>query len=305
MPAELKILNRNSMKKLLLFTFICSLIWAGCKEHDNGIDTVKTVSDTSYIVTPIPTASQHQVLVEEFTGQTCPNCPGGKTLLDGLATANPGRINIVSMYTVGSPDSRPPTGAIYDFRDSIALNILNGVFGNIPGLPSAGIDRVPGNGLAQLGAASWTTPINAQLQVTDSVNLVVTSSYDSVKKIATITAGITYTRLVSTPQNLSMVIVEDSISDLQTMSSGSIQTYLFLDVFCGMVTSAPWGDPLQVTTANNAKEAGRFFQKTYTYSLPVKSPAIVPAHCRVIAFVNNTNGTDVHVMQSAQCKFAP
>jgi len=300
------------MKKL--FIAICggALLFSGCKEHDAPVDfsTTTAAGDTTYVVTPVPPATSRQVLVEEFTGQSCPNCPQAHGDLDAISAANPGLINVVSMYTTGQPQANPPAGALYDFRTTSATTIGNTVFNGIPGLPAAAIDRVSASGsVLQLGSGSWDGIINNELKVVDSINLSVTSAYDTASKKATITALVTYLYPLSTPQNLSIYIVEDSMSDLQEFSSGD-QTYLFMDVFRDMVTPpVPWGAPLTVSGTNN-KAAGQFFQRIYPgYSLPAPvgtSPAINPAHCRVIAFVSCANdGTDYHVMQSAQCKFAP
>jgi hypothetical protein len=305
------------MKKLLIAICGCGLLFTACKEHDTPIDfgtsgTTGTTAcvDTSYVITPVPPATKRQVLVEEFTGQSCSNCPPAHDNLDTISAHNPGLINVVSMYANISPQSDPPPGAIYDFRNTIALNIVTTVYGGIAGTPAAAIDRIPSGGsIVQIGANSWDGIINTELTVPDSINMTVASVYDTSTKLATITATITYLNSISTPQNLSIYIVEDSITDLQEFITGD-QTYMFMDVFRDMVTSQPWGDPLQATTGNNTKPAGQFFQRVYcSYqlpaSLPSTAPAINPAHCRVIAFVNCTNGTDIHVMQSAQCKFAP
>jgi hypothetical protein len=292
------------MKKLLFTICASALLWSGCKEHDTLIDfSASTSVDTTYLVTA-PAAAPHQVLVEEFSGQSCPNCPNAHTDLDNISAANPGLVNVVTLYVSGSPQTDPPSGAKYDFRDSIAL-IISGsaIYGGVGSWPSAGIDRTLfGGALLQIGQSSFNGPINTQLAIKDdSVNVSIASAYDSSTEIATITAGVTYTQAVSTPQNLSIMLVEDSMYDLQEDNGAIVSNYLFLDVFRGMAT-AVIGDPLQVTSGNNAKEAGRFFQRVYSYTLPVKSPAIVPAHCRLIAFVSYANGSDLHVMQSAQCK---
>jgi len=293
------------MKKLL-FAICGVVIFAGCKEHGTSLDFGSNlISQTTYVASPVPRAEAHQVLVEEFTGQSCPNCPAAHVLLDTMSSQNPGRINVISMYTIGGPVNDPPNGAQYDFRDAAALNILNEIYGGSTPLPATGADRVSDNGsMLSLGAQSLSGPVTSRLIVADSVNLLVTSSYNVSKNIATITAAVTFTQAFSTPQNLSIVVVEDSINDLQEFP-GDVQSYWFMDVFRGMVTSVPAGDVLQVSANSNTKVAGRVFQKVYSYVLPAKSPVIVPAHCRVIAFVNTANGADKHVLQSAQCKLVP
>jgi hypothetical protein len=300
------------MKKIY-FTVICyGMLLAGCMEKNSPLDfssSVTAIGDTTYVLSAVPNTAPHQVLVEEFTGQSCPNCPNAHHDLDVISASHAGLINVVSMYTTGQPQSIPPPGAIYDFRNATATNILNTIYnGGGGGLPAAGIDRTfesASSSILQTGSGSWDGIIIPQLTVTDSLNLTVQSTYNSTTHVATITSVVTYAQSVSTPQNLSIYIVEDSIFDKQDFPDSVHNNYVFMDVFRDMVTAQPYGEPLAVSVGNNAKEPGRVFQRVYTYKLPANTPAINPLHCRVIAFVNNTNGTDQHIMQSAQCKFAP
>src|SRR6185437_8751341 len=114
------------------------------------------------------------------------------------------------------------------------------------GIPCGGIDRVPVSGALTLYSSSWTDAANQRLNTVDSVNLSVASIYNAADTTATITVLTTYTKDVSTSQNLSVAIVEDSMLDVQEdqSPSGFDNTYMFTDVFRGMVTSAPFGDPV-------------------------------------------------------------
>lgn len=300
------------MKKIVLAVCCASLIWAGCKENDMPINFGTTsVSDTTYVLAPsaIPALDSHNVLVEEFTGQSCSNCPAAHASLDAII-AQPGygtRVNIVCLYPlsgIAGPQTIPPPGAAYNFTDSSATSVLTGIYGALPGLPSAGFDRTVFNGAIINLPGGWGSFIDTRKVVTDSLNLSVKSIYNTATKTATITAIVTYLDSVSVNHNLSIVVVEDSITDFQEKyASGSTfidSTYLFNDVFRAMLTSVPGGDPLPV-----AKGKGRVYQRVYTYTPMPHYPselAPVVAHLRVIAFVNCANPGDYHVVQSMQAK---
>ena len=305
------------MKKIAI-TFCClaAFLFEGCKEvPPTIIFGASKAKDTTYVVSPAPAADPHNVLVEEFTGESCSNCPAAHTLLDNLVAAHPaGNINVISLYQDADGLSIPPDSASYDFRNDKA-GVGTGISGsviyttnadaNYSTLPGGGIDRVPltpGTTL-WLGSGTWTGLINTRLAVSDSINLGVTSVCSS--GVATITATITYTEAVSTKQNLSIAIVEDSIIDFQEEPFGVInRTYVFNDVFVDMVTPVPFGDAILDTLAT--KEAGRVLKKVYTYTVPTafKKGSVNAAHCRVIAFVHQPQSTspDFHVIQSAQGK---
>ena len=289
------------MKKI--FFVICSgaLFLSACKEVPPVINFgVSTAVDTTYVGAVPTSVDPHNVLAEEFTGEGCSNCPAGHAFMLQAETANPGRVVAVSLFQQdGSPLTTPPNGAAYNFTSDTALAIGNSaIYNNVSQLPGAGIDRVPYGGSTQVGDAQWAAAITARLSVVDSFNLAVSSTYGT-DSVATITIQITYTQQVSAPQNLSVYIVEDSITDFQDEPLGKVDsTYLYNDVFRCMLTSVPFGDPILDTIAT--KVPGRFFQRVFHVKLPARIPAIVPAHCRVIAFVNPPAGAASYQVQQVE-----
>src|SRR5271156_3806496 len=108
------------MKKIALALSCFVLLFAGCKEVDTPLDVTHTPStDSIYLVSTVP-SQVHNVLVEDFSGQDCSNCPAGRDIIDAASAANPGRINSIVLYTYSSPQTVPPSGHIYDLRDSTA-----------------------------------------------------------------------------------------------------------------------------------------------------------------------------------------
>jgi len=306
------------MKKALLGICCFWLILGGCREKDLPISfgaPVVAGNDSAY-VGPVPATQPHNVLVEEFTGQNCDNCPAAHALLDNIAAqpGNVGRINIVSMYFFGGGNQTfPPKGAKYDFRDSFATNISNNIYGGLSAIPTAGIDRtLYQNSLALQGSSLWPDAITNQESIIDSVNLSVSSNYNNTSGLATIKVTVTYTQPVATSQNISVYIVEDSIIDFQTIPGLMVpvtdSSYLFLDIFRAMVSTPLTGDPILENMA--VKPAGQVYWRKYTFNpattLSGATKIINPAHCQVIAFVNNTGtGGDYRVLQSVQCPLVP
>ncbi|MFI5195942.1 MAG: Omp28-related outer membrane protein [Chitinophagales bacterium] len=294
------------MKKAFITLCGCVLVFAGCMEKGPPINFANVVvADTTYLVSPVPAADPHNVLAEEFTGQSCPNCPAAHDLLTSLAaTTNPMRLNVIGLYIYHVTQANPPSGAAYDFRTQTATDISSSIYSGGPasGIPCGGIDRVPVGGTLFPYSSSWTDAYNQRLNMTDSVNLSVTSGYNAVDTTDTITATVTYTTQVSTQQNLSIAIVEDSIIDLQDMPAGINNNYLFTNVFRGMVTSEPYGDP--VSSKLVVKAPGTRNVRTYIYKV---NSAWKAKHCRIIAFVHYSNAdpTKKDVFQSVQTKVTP
>jgi len=296
------------MKKLLFALCCVALILEGCngcKENNPAIVWPVPVvpgNDSSYVLPSgsVPSAAVHNVLVEEFSGQSCSNCPAGHTILDGISTANPGRVNVVTMYITLSPQTIPPSGALYDFRNATALSIANWIYSGVSsGLPSAGVDRTPvGGSYALLGNGAWSGPITTQLGVSDSINLGISSSFNATTGVATIVDTVTYPYTVYNQQNVSIYIVEDSLIDKQEDGTTIDNAYVFMDVFRGMVNSAYQGDA--VLPSLTSKPTGQVYWRRYTFN--TTGLIVNPAHCRVVAFINNPGTVgDFRVLQSVQC----
>ncbi len=305
------------MKKLVIALSYCGLLFLGscngCKEVPPAINFGSSkAKDTTYVVNSVPAAQTHNVLIEEFTGEGCSNCPDAHTLLDGLVAAHAhGAINVISLYQNAEGLSKPPDEAHFDLRNEDASAISGSTIystnadANYNLLPGAGIDRVPvtSGTSTWLLRTSWTGLVNTRLTTANTINLDVSSTVTG--GVATIIVNVTYTAATSTQQNLSIAIVEDSIVDAQEKPFGEVDTmYEFNGVLVDMVTPVPFGDPILESMAT--KEAGRVVQRVYSYTIPTafKKGIVMPARCRVIAFVHApaASSPDFRVYQSQQTK---
>ncbi len=250
-------------------------------------------TDTTYVLSPVPATDPHNVLAEEFSGQSCANCPEGSALLNSISYANPRRLNIVTLYTGGEPQEIPPYGSTHDFRNIAAANIASSVFPGLSALPTAGIDRI--NDGETFYMASVSGEITTRLSIADSLNLSVSGYYDVATNKVTVSAMVTYTKTMSSTQNISIVIVEDSIIDRQEDGITLDTNYQFNNVFRSMITSVPYGDI--ILPGMTTKEPGQVYLCTYTFS---PDTSWIMNHCRVIAFVNGSSSAMPVVQQSAQ-----
>ena len=304
--------NFDYMKKLLWGILCLTITATGCKEDHSLVSLHDAVSvDTTYVLAAgaIPSAEPHNVLIEDFTGVSCSNCPGAHdSYLVPLDSANRGRINIMELFVTDIGQTAPNPGEHYGgFRSSVATQIEAGVYGTHYGMPIAGIDRMPigavgtgGEYYRQVISSGWTPGTEARLPITDSLNLAVASTYASATRTATIVVKITYLQPTTTLQNLSIAIVEDSLVDLQEFPS-TIAEYHYNGVFRDLVTAAPFGAPIM--TSLPLKEAGRVIQQSYSYTV---DSSWVAKNCRIIAFVHGNVGVaGGPVYQSVQCPLAP
>jgi hypothetical protein len=294
------------MKKLVFLLLAGIILIASCKENDTPLTLSSAASDTTYTVTPVPSADPHNVLVEMFSGQSCSNCPGGETTMASIIGANTSRVNIIDYFVYGIPQANPVAGDSLDLRDSAATTIGAQLYGGPGALPSAGIDRIPSGsqGLVQ-SQGTWSTSVDNAMGNSDSINLSVKSTYNAASLTANVVVDITYLQSITSSQKLSLVLVEDSIYGTQEFpaqqfggpyASGYDTNYLYMNVCRDVITSVPSGDAILDTVST--KKPGLVNQIVYNYTLSA-AKGWLPQHCRWVAFVTDANG---EVMQSETTK---
>ncbi|GAA4463428.1 hypothetical protein GCM10023093_11850 [Nemorincola caseinilytica] len=305
------------MKKYLLLMAVATLAISSCEEKAPNVRLTEPaieVKDTTYVST-VPPAQPRNVLVEEYTGASCTNCPAAHEVLKEYQKQHPGRINVIGLYIKGPIQTVPPTAphaAKYDFRHDDATSIAQNIYGGVSMLPSAGIDRLPVNKSIKLDRSTWGGAIENGLAMPDSINLALESTFDNASGIATIVATISYPMTITFAHNLNLVLVQDSIVDVQeypttdTVHPGGDEEYDFTNVLRTVITALPGGDAIFPNIP--AKEPGRVIVRVYKYDTkniadrtvnPKKQPPLVAAHCRIIGYITAAS-TPYRIMQSAQ-----
>ncbi len=303
---------RNTILSVACLVFLLT----SCEEKPPIINFgAGTSVDTTYVLdaSAIPAAQPHNVLMEEFTGASCTNCPAAHELLNNIENDHPGRINLLGLYITGPLQTKPPHGAKYDFRDKDATTISADIYGGVNILPSGGIDRVPVNGNIRIDKGLWISNFESQLATTQPVNVEVAAAFDTASGEGTVVVTLTYTDAVSFDHNLSIAVSESSIIDVQEYPAtdpvhpNADEEYDFENVFRGMLTTVPSGDAILPSITD--KEAGRVVVRKYTFALQSlvedgdDVTVINPKNCKVVAFV--TRADDHRVLQSAQTKLMP
>jgi hypothetical protein len=288
------------MRKLITpLTVLLLASLSACTEKGPYIIFGASLSrDTTYLATT-ETPQNHNVLIEEFTGASCPNCPQGHAIIENITSANPGRINSMALHLKGFPQAAPVNGGTYDFRTDAATYIGAHIYPGVNAEPMAGIDRVIYTTGMLEDRANWPTDASTRLSVPNKVNLYVTSNFKSSDTTASIQVKIAYTQALIDTENVTIAIVEDTLYDKQEDGLNTDNNYLFNNILRATITAAA-GDPVKAPTSG--KEAGRVVISNYNN---VKITNIVnPKHCRVIAFVAKT-GSSQEVLQSVQTPLAP
>lgn len=285
-------------KYLLLLAGAGVLSFSACKEKGPSIDFGTSLKEDSTYIAPVPTAQAHYVLVEEFTGATCTNCPEARDMLHDISAANDERLIVMGIHPFGIGQAFPVHDSKYDFRTEKGTAIKNTYYGDLQGIPAAGFDRVKLGGVAALLTPKWASAIQDRLAVPSPVNLDIKSTYNETTHKADIEVKVAYTADIIGAHKISLVLIEDSLIDAQEFRGAEIQyDYVFMHVFRDYLSSIN-GEPFLDDVSS--KQAGRVFIRRFN-NVEI-DPAYVAKHCKLIAFVHYDKNDNTEVIQAAEAE---
>lgn len=270
---------------------LLSITLLSCNEKGAVINTgdLSVINDTTYTTT-VPTADDAKVLVEEYTGVTCVNCPKGAAILSTLSDKYPGRIIIAGMHE-GKQSEPIPDVSKYDFRLPKVLDLLNSYFSEKPNKPMAVINRNKFNDLYFIDWTTWTGRIEDVLKQKSKINLEATILFDTSSREATIRVKVVYTQKIETRQNISLYITESKLIDAQENETTIIKDYEHNHVLRDMITPI---SGITILPDNPIKEPGRVYERTFKYII---NKDWNYKNCKIIVFVHNDGTGDKEVLQ--------
>ncbi len=279
------------MKKFLVLLTLSSLLLVACDKVKNAYPPGTKISseldwslypngDSAYYVSqglwPTFTANTNtlvNVLIEDFTGHRCFNCPNAATLLHSLETANPGRVfgagihtSPVGMSSFQETDATYPTVLYNNLAFEIGTH-----FGSKPGTgfignPNGTVNRMLTGTDNTSSPGTWSSKTTTQLALPVKVNIqAVTNYFASTRglflhaEVDKVDAGLT--------NELALVVyvLEDSIVGPQLMPDLTTNNnYVHRDVLRDCIDGKAFGRVLK----DSDKGTNGKYYVNYTYKLP-------------------------------------
>lgn len=291
------------MKKILrLGVLACILALQSCEEKDVVIDMGASVfKDTTYVAA-IETAQPRNILIEEFTGASCTNCPAGHDVVNSIISGNPGRIVALAYHTYNAGNIFKPVNktngekSAFDFRDSAATLISSSIFGGLTSIPTAGIDRIPVGSTLQIGRNQWSSTVSSRLSVTAPANMYIKSTYNSSSNVVNLNVKVAYTSTVSKKNALTIGVIENNIVDAQEFADHVDMNYVHKHIFRKCLTQY-YGKA--ILDSLSTKQPGRVYEYNYQFS---PSAAWKLENCSIVAFLSTNEATDKEVLQALEVK---
>ncbi len=247
--------------------------------------------DSVFESAEIDPVQEQIVLIEEFTGVRCVNCPKGHDIAADLIEQNDGRVLAMALHAGFLTTPYPESTQEFAISEAQAIHDYTGTLA----VPSASINRTVFDGEQQpsiLNVNAWGGKVAQALTTTPPVNLYVYKEYNPETRQLSVWVQLRYTQTVLEPNYITVAISEGGIIDPQLVPDGASSkvelAYEHNHVMRDLLTSNT-GD--LVDTATNVRTV---YIQSFSKTLPTDWDA---QHCEVIAYVHYA-GEDKSILQA-------
>jgi hypothetical protein len=223
-----------------------------------------------------------KVLVEDYTGHKCGNCPRASKAIYDLKSLYGDKLIIVAVHAGGFATPFPPNAPYYtyDFRTPEGTQLDTDFGISAAGNPNGLVNRRNINGSYIISSTDWAGQVADVLSSTAvvPVKLTITNSYDDASRTLTTDISSEFFTTIQGTYKLTVYMVEDSIINWQKdydVLPNDIPDYVHREVLRGSMNGT-YGEVISPTIIGNV------INTTYTASLGSDWNA---KHLSVIAFI--------------------
>lgn len=279
--------------RILLFSFLAGIY--SCDYISNPVEPTTNNNGESCISTAFPaTTPYRKVLVEDYTGHKCPNCPQAAVSIKKLEDTFHDSVICIAVHAdfFAKPDTKFPEDFRTDAGEKYAVT-----FG-FSGYPNGLVNRKDYPSNAVKAHTSWLSEVSTILHTTPEADVQMLSEYNTVD--STVCVNI-QTKLLTNPPitttyNLCVMLIQDSIVAPQVDGTNTIPAYLHRHVLRDNINGI-WGDSV---LTNAKKDEARV--KKYRFKLQPNYKNIIckPKDCYLVAFLfDNSN---YRILQAEEIK---
>lgn len=234
----------------------------------NWSDYTATIAPTFF---PLQSQAQH-IILEEYTGHLCNNCPTAAAIAHSIHKNNPERVFIASIHAgpggktsfqQANPnddkfytDHTNPDGIAYGQRFQNGFNF----FGN----PQGTVNRKTVDQKMFDFSGTWQTRVTNLLSATPKIRLQAVFNYFEESNGGYLHIHAQHIGAISASLNTVVYVIQDSLVDWQLMPNNTYNPdYVHYDKHLGSINQLPWGDPTFNATENKNETT-----LLYSYKLP-------------------------------------
>jgi len=276
---------------LLLFTFgSFALIFNSCDQIEAPY--INTNIDTSG-----STPQAQKVLIEDYTGHKCGNCPRATKAAYDLKAIYGDRLIIMAVHA-GFFAGTSPAPFTYDFKCPEGIQLDNDFGISAAGNPNGMVNRKQVSGSYIIDYLNWGSEASGILgsNNTSPVTIGLVNVYNSATRALETTVNTEFLSSLSGSYNITVFLAEDSIIEWQKdydVTPNDIPNYVHRDVLRGSMNGT-YG------TALPSASAGATDSQTFNTTL---NSAWDDTHMSVIAFVSDAATKEI--IQVEQVEITP
>jgi hypothetical protein len=227
---------------------------------------------------------ERKVMVEDYTGHKCGNCPRAAKALYDLKSVYGDKLVIIGVHAGTFATPFPPAAGIftYDFRNPVSMELDTDFGISLAGNPNGMVNRRVVNGSHIISSTKWSSEIATVLSSPEPVPLNISINNSFNNNTRTLSADVTtefYSTLNGT-HKLCVYLVEDSIINWQKdydATPNDIPDYVHREVLRGSMNGT-YGDVVVNTNGGTSS--------TLSYS-SVLDVEWKEEHFSIVAFLYN------------------
>lgn len=210
-----------------------ALIASGCDNIDSD-DRYQTMAKPELPGVP------RTLLIQEFTGHNCRNCPAGAAAIKAIADAYPGRVITVGMHPEGGGSNTAPLG-VQDFRCNEAqVMYLHYKPSGFPCAVFGGIET-------SAQTVDWMTVAIPFMSLEAPLDISANCSFNADTRNLTVNYSVEMRQSVKTQLSIMVWVVENGIVGIQNDKGNYVMDYVHNHVLRTSL-NGDWGTPLALNT---------------------------------------------------------
>lgn len=263
------------MKKSIIITALAAASITGL-----SLTSCEEIKENDRYIDMGEITAKRTVLLEEFTGQYCTNCPLAHESMERIEEQYRDNFIAVSIHATSLAINEDPNAKIIGLKQPEGDTYAQAWGVTI--IPTGIVNRQ--GGLTDM--SSWQGLVRAGIESETPVDITLSANSDDADKNITILTGI-YSG-ASIDCKLQIWVVEDGIVAPQLGPSSVNPTYVHNNVFRTAVNGT-WGEDIELTTRESSY---------FTHSIEIKSNWNIE-NTNIVAFVYTDKDG---IIQAAKCK---
>lgn len=289
--------------KILPILLIGSALFS-CEETDDCIYLDKRLCDPNFVLPEIaegivelesPISDyDEKVLLEDFTGFRCSNCPPATVTATNLKSEYPDRLSIVGVHCTSvfaEPLTSDTTQPFHtDFRTPEGEEFVS--FFGLPSLPNGVVNRLGNEFSDYIPFSQWSERVSSLLSENNPEVYISIENIELTEGLDSITALVYAKPLIASEEVyiINMSVTEDGIPEAQKDNDepgGTVYDYIHNHVFRGSAYG-PWG--LEAFAGNFDLRTNEVLSFKLTMEI---NPLWKLENCELLVFISKSSNREV------------